>query len=100
MIVGEKSCPKTALKCLDDINESVFKSGCKLHAYELRLESVIHYVVMGRSCLHRDIVTDVINGRGVILLSRVVFSPHGPRAVRRFGSVWVEQEFVSLLPDR
>jgi hypothetical protein len=79
---GGEVLAEDSFESLDDIDESLFKFGVKLHDYEWFLKGVIHYVVMGWTCLQRDIVTDVVNGRGVILLGREFCGLMGPTAIR------------------
>ena len=98
-IVSRSDCRREVLSedCFEsfyDKYETFFKFGVKFHSDELFLEGVSHYVVMCLACLHRDIVTDVVDCRFIlwgIQFCRLM----RPTAVRGFGAIWVEHEFVS-----
>lgn len=83
--------PEDCFECLYDIDESLFKFGVKLHSYEWFLEGVIHYVVMGWSCLHRDIITDFVHGMGGILVKECLCILLRPAE----GVIGLEHEFVT-----
>jgi hypothetical protein len=99
-IVSRDDCwgevlPEHGFESLDDIDKTFFKLGVKLHDHKWFLEGVFHYVVMGRTCLQGNIVIDVVYG--MVVRRRCLFCHRsmGPTAVRRLGTIRVEDELIT-----
>ena len=83
------------LEHFDDIDETFFKLGVKLHDHKWFLEGVFHYVVMGGTCLQGNIVIDAVYGMVVRWRCLFCHRSMGPTAVRRLGPIRIEDELVT-----
>ena len=83
------------LEHFDDIDETFFKLGVKLHDHKWFLEGVFHYVVMVGTCLQGNIVIDVVYGMVVRWRCLFCHRSMGPTAVRRLGPIRIEDELVT-----
>jgi hypothetical protein len=92
---GGEVLAEDSFESLDDIDETFFKLGVKLHDHKWFLEGVFHYVVMDGTCLQGNIVIDVVYG--MVVRRRCLFCHRsmGPTAVRRLGTIRVEDELIT-----